>query len=58
MKYGNLDANGAGKSTRAPRYMGANIITLKATGTTVTVAITTTGQYTATLVVNSAGKIT
>ncbi|CAO2658677.1 Nn.00g064000.m01.CDS01 [Neocucurbitaria sp. VM-36] len=58
LTYGNLDANGAVKSARAPRYMGANIIPLKVTGTTVTVAITSSGQYTATLVVNSAGKIT
>ena len=57
LNYDNLDASGAVKSGRAPRYMGANIIPLTVTGTTVSVAITTDGEYTATLVVNSGDKI-
>jgi len=55
LNYANLDNNGNGKytvkSTRAPRYMGASIIPLKATGSAVSVTITTGGQYTATLAV-------
>ncbi|KAF1960578.1 hypothetical protein CC80DRAFT_260010 [Byssothecium circinans] len=57
INYANLDLNGNGKYTvkaaRAPRYMGANITPLKATGTSVTVAITVSGggSYTATLAV-------
>lgn len=56
LNYANLDSNGNGKytvkSARAPRYMGANIIPLKATAPTVSVVITpSSGQYTATLAV-------
>ncbi|KAF2637562.1 hypothetical protein P280DRAFT_530740 [Massarina eburnea CBS 473.64] len=57
INYANLDSNGNGKytvkSARAPRYMGANITPLKATGTAVSVAITVAsgGSYTATLAV-------
>ena len=57
INYANLDNNGNGKytvkSARAPRYMGASIIPLKATGSTVSVVVTTSGQYTATLSVKS-----
>ncbi|KAF2651368.1 hypothetical protein K491DRAFT_580064, partial [Lophiostoma macrostomum CBS 122681] len=64
LNYANLDSNGGGKytvkSARTPRYMGANIIPLKTTGTSVSVAITlsggASGNYTATLVVKSSGS--
>ncbi|KAJ4294560.1 hypothetical protein N0V90_008251 [Kalmusia sp. IMI 367209] len=60
LNYANLDSNGNGKytvkSARAPRYMGANIVPLKASGSTVTVAITAnTNTYTATLAVKGSG---
>ncbi|OTB00463.1 hypothetical protein M426DRAFT_65794 [Hypoxylon sp. CI-4A] len=55
INYSNLDSQGGGrykvKAARQPRYMGANIIPLKATGTSVSVAITTTTPYTATLAI-------
>lgn len=57
LNYANLDNNGNGKYTvkaaRAPRYMGANIIPLKATGTAISVAVTgpSSGSYTATLAI-------
>jgi hypothetical protein len=57
INYANLDSNGNGKYTvktaRAPRYMGANIIPLKASGSTVSVVLTTSGSYTATLAVKA-----
>jgi hypothetical protein len=60
LNYANLDNNGNGKytikSARAPRYMGASIIPLKPTGSTVSVTITTSGQYTATLVVRGSSS--
>ncbi|KAF2441481.1 hypothetical protein P171DRAFT_523477 [Karstenula rhodostoma CBS 690.94] len=62
LNYANLDSNGGGKYTvktaRAPRYMGANIIPLKASASagTVKVAITaSTSTYAATLVVKGGG---
>lgn len=58
LTYGNLDSAGKVKSERAPRYMGANINPLKVTGSTVGVTITSSGSYTATLVVSSGGKFT
>ncbi|KAF1849854.1 uncharacterized protein K460DRAFT_411661 [Cucurbitaria berberidis CBS 394.84] len=58
LNYDHLDASGAVKSDRAPRYMGANIIPLKVEGTTVSVTITSEGEYTGTLVVKSGDKIT
>lgn len=59
LSYANLDSSGSGKYTvkaaRAPRYMGANIIPLKASASAVSVAITASGgQYTATLAVKGA----
>ncbi|KZM19223.1 hypothetical protein ST47_g9595 [Ascochyta rabiei] len=61
LSYDNLDgSNGAYtvKSARAPRYMGANIIPLTATGASVDVAITSEDAgYTATLVVSSASGV-
>ncbi|KAF2004841.1 hypothetical protein P154DRAFT_616604 [Amniculicola lignicola CBS 123094] len=62
LNYANLDSNGNGKYTiktaRQPRYMGANIIPLKATGTSVSVAVTASGAYTATLAVKaSSGSV-
>jgi hypothetical protein len=57
LNYANLDSNGNGKytvkSARAPRYMGANIVPLKATGSVVSVALTSSGSYTATLAVKA-----
>jgi hypothetical protein len=67
LNYANLDGNGGGKytvkSARAPRYMGANIVPLKVTGTSVGVVVTVSGGgggsagYTATLVVKSSGSV-
>lgn len=61
INYANVDSNGNGKytvkSARAPRYMGANIIPLKPSGTTVEVVISTSGSYTATLVAKSNGSV-
>ncbi|KAI4865737.1 hypothetical protein F4820DRAFT_419617 [Hypoxylon rubiginosum] len=55
--YANLDSLGGGryrvKSARQPRYMGANIIPLKATGTSISVTVTATAPYTATLAVKA-----
>jgi hypothetical protein len=60
INYANLDGKGGGKytvkSARAPRYMGASIIPLKAIGSTVNVTISTSGQYTATLAMKSGEK--
>ncbi|KAI1134603.1 hypothetical protein F5Y05DRAFT_202563 [Hypoxylon sp. FL0543] len=59
--YANLDSLGGGKyrvkSARQPRYMGANIIPLKATGTSVSVTVTATASYTATLAIKAANGI-
>lgn len=63
LNYANLDAAGSGssysvKSARAPRYMGANIIPLTATGASVAVTLDTKGAaHTATLVVSSAAGV-
>lgn len=62
LNYANLDSSGSGKytvkSARAPRYMGANIIPLKASGSSVNVTLTATGSYTATLAVKtSSGSV-
>lgn len=62
LNYANLDSKGNGKytvkSARAPRYMGANIIPLKASGGTVTATITASANtYTGTLVVKGNGGI-
>ncbi|KAF2710598.1 hypothetical protein K504DRAFT_481632 [Pleomassaria siparia CBS 279.74] len=58
LTYANLDSNGNGKYTaktaRQPRYMGANIIPLTTTASTVSVTVTATGNYTATLAVKAA----
>ena len=55
LTYANLDSSGNGKytvkSARQPRYMGANIIPLKSTGSSVSVTVTANGNYTATLAV-------
>lgn len=58
INYANLDSQGSGvykvKTARRPRYMGANIIPLKKSGTvTVTAKVTTSGAYTATLAVRN-----
>lgn len=64
LNYANLDSNGGGKYTvkaaRAPRYMGANIVPLKAAAgtTTVKVAITASaGTYAATLAVKGGSGV-
>ncbi|KAJ4357629.1 uncharacterized protein N0V89_002205 [Didymosphaeria variabile] len=62
LDYANLDNKGGGKytvkATRAPRYMGANIVPLKASGLTVTVAITASAStYTATLAVKGGSRV-
>ncbi|KAI2777789.1 hypothetical protein F4815DRAFT_479991 [Daldinia loculata] len=53
--YANLDSQGSGryrvKAARQPRYMGANIIPLKATGSSISITVTATTPYTATLAV-------
>ncbi|KAI2466280.1 hypothetical protein F4781DRAFT_406243 [Annulohypoxylon bovei var. microspora] len=55
--YANLDSLGGGKyrvkAARQPRYMGANIIPLKVTGTSISVVITTTASYTASLAIKA-----
>ncbi|ERS96691.1 hypothetical protein HMPREF1624_06900 [Sporothrix schenckii ATCC 58251] len=57
ISYAVLDSMAAGhtgayrvKAARQPRYMGASIVPLKAAGTTVSVNITASAPYTATLV--------
>ncbi|KAF6803686.1 dockerin type 1 [Colletotrichum sojae] len=52
INFANVDGSGSSytvKSARAPRYMGANIIPLKAEGGKVDVKVTSTGSFTATL---------
>lgn len=60
LNYANLDSQGSGiyrvKSARQPRYMGANIIPLKGTGT-VKVNVTANAPFTATLVARAAGGV-
>ncbi|KAF2872400.1 hypothetical protein BDV95DRAFT_618110 [Massariosphaeria phaeospora] len=55
LNYANLDDLGHGrymvKAARAPRYMGANIIPLKASASKVSVTVMADGSYTATLAV-------
>ncbi|KAJ2986679.1 hypothetical protein NUW58_g4913 [Xylaria curta] len=55
--YANLDSQGNGryrvKAARQPRYMGANIIPLKATGVTLSATVTANSPFTATLVVRA-----
>ncbi|KAI0173064.1 hypothetical protein GGR52DRAFT_541766 [Hypoxylon sp. FL1284] len=57
INYSNLDSQGGGryrvKSARQPRYMGANIIPLKATGSSISVTVTTSSPYTATLAIKA-----
>ncbi|KAF9738590.1 hypothetical protein PMIN06_001995 [Paraphaeosphaeria minitans] len=62
LNYANLDANGGGKYTvktaRAPRYMGANIVPLKASAGTVKIVITTSAAtYAATLAVKGSSGV-
>lgn len=62
LTYANLDSNGNGKytvkSAKAPRYMGANIIPLKSTGSTVSVVITASSNtYTATMAVKGGSQV-
>ena len=44
------------KSNRQPRYMGANIIPLKASGGSISVEVTASAPFTATLAVRAADK--
>ncbi|KAI1373154.1 hypothetical protein F4677DRAFT_430398 [Hypoxylon crocopeplum] len=57
INYANLDSLSGGryrvKSARQPRYMGANIIPLKATGTSISVTVTATAPYTASLAIKA-----
>jgi Family of unknown function (DUF6055) len=60
--YSNLDSAGSGsyrvKASRAPRYMGANIIPLKASGGSVGVKVTADSGFTATLAIRgSSGTV-
>ena len=59
INFGSLDAAGAGKyrvkAARQPRYMGANIVPLKAAGGAVSVAVTAGAPFTATLAVRARG---
>lgn len=61
LTYDNLEGTSGEytvKSARAPRYMGANIIPLTSTGSSIDVEITAQDQgYTATLVVSSASGV-
>jgi hypothetical protein len=58
IKYANLDAEGEGawkvKESRAPKYMGANVIPLKGSGP-ITLNVTSGQGFTATLAVRGAG---
>jgi hypothetical protein len=61
LNFANLDSTGSGsyrvKAARQPRYFGANIIPLSGTGN-VTVAITSTAAFTATLAIRaSSGSV-
>ncbi|KAI8628793.1 hypothetical protein F5Y19DRAFT_96690 [Xylariaceae sp. FL1651] len=55
--YANLDSQGSGKyrvkSARQPRYMGANIIPLKATGGSISATVTVSSPFTAALAVRA-----
>lgn len=55
--YANLDSLGGGayrvKSARQPRYMGANIIPLRVTGTSISATVTATAPYTASLAIKA-----
>lgn len=55
--YANLDSQGGGKykvkAARQPRYMGANIIPLRATGTSIGVTVTANAPYTASLAIKA-----
>ncbi|KAL7622628.1 hypothetical protein AAE478_008141 [Parahypoxylon ruwenzoriense] len=57
INYANLDSQGGGKyrvkSARQPKYMGANIIPLKATASSISVQITASQPYSATLAVKA-----
>lgn len=59
INYDNVQSSGSGRYTaiaaRRPAYMGANIIPLSASGGTVSVQITASGAYTATLAVYNQG---
>ncbi|CAI6337557.1 unnamed protein product [Periconia digitata] len=61
INYSNLDSSGNGKYTvkaaRAPRYMGANIVPLKVSGSTVSVVVQCSGSYTATLVARGGSAV-
>jgi hypothetical protein len=60
LKYNNLDASGSGsytvKASRQPKYMGSNIIPLKGSGH-ITVKVTASSPFTATLAVKGPGKV-
>lgn len=60
MNLTDLDSLGGGryrvKSSRQPRYMGANIIPLKASGGSVSVEVTASAPFGATLAVRAADK--
>ncbi|KAI1496297.1 hypothetical protein F5X99DRAFT_400862 [Biscogniauxia marginata] len=57
LNYANLDSQGSGgyrvKSSRQPKYMGANIIPLKASGSSISATVTASAPFTATLAVRS-----
>jgi Family of unknown function (DUF6055) len=59
INYANLDADGEGgwkvKNSRAPKYMGANVIPLKTSGGAMTAKVTSSMGFTATLAVRGQG---
>jgi hypothetical protein len=61
LNYANVDSKGNGvyavKSARRPQYMGANIIPLKASAGSVSVQITASAKYTATLAISGSSGI-
>lgn len=60
LNYANVDASGDGyavKPTRAPRYMGANIIPLAVEGATVEAVVSCSGSFTATLAIKGADAV-
>ncbi|KAH7312559.1 hypothetical protein B0I35DRAFT_395515 [Stachybotrys elegans] len=62
LNYANVDATGNGsyrvKAARRPQYMGANIVPLRATSSSIRVTIQASGAYTATLAIYRAGPST
>ncbi|KAK1961191.1 hypothetical protein LY78DRAFT_685047 [Colletotrichum sublineola] len=60
INFANVDESGSGytvKPDRAPRYMGANIMPLATSGGQVDVKVTSSGEFTATLVIKGTNGV-